>query len=269
MLINTVILFLRDALPVFVVMTILLSLLQQQNIKHSWCYVAGVIGLLFSCVLLITIDSIAHALDDTGLEWLYAALYFICYCITLLMVNQTTIKNQLLAAPSIAIIRYCAVALIAIIMALNGASFLIYITGFWHQDNASNALSTGLVLGVGICASIAVLLYFMMEFLQVNFYLIREALLIFFSAGLLMQSSNLLLQIDVLPSSQFLWDSNDIVLESSEVGHLLTVFFGYDATPTLLQLFLYVVAVVIAFILLFIRATSPVDNIKNSKEAVS
>ncbi|MFT5634984.1 MAG: high-affinity iron transporter, partial [Cognaticolwellia sp.] len=36
MLINTVILFLRDALPIFVISIILISMLQQESIKLRW-----------------------------------------------------------------------------------------------------------------------------------------------------------------------------------------------------------------------------------------
>jgi high-affinity iron transporter len=36
---------------------------------------------------------------------------------------------------------------------------------------------------------------------------------------------------------------------------LFTVFFGYDATPTLLQLLLYISAIVIAFSLIFVCST--------------
>lgn len=271
MLINTVILFLRDALPVFVAMAILLSLLQKQGIKHSWSYVAAIIGLLFSFALLSTFDSISHALDDTGREWLYGSLYLVCYCTTLLLLSQVSMASKVTSsAATLAIIRYCALVLIIIVMMLNGANFLIYITGFWHQNNASNVLSIGVVLGIGICTSIAVLLYFLMDAVQRYYRLISETLLVFFSAGLLMQATNLLLQIDVLTNSKALWDSNHLVIENSEIGYLLTVFFGYDATPTLMQLSLYIAAIVIAFILIFIRSGYQLKkNNRRIQEAVS
>lgn len=253
MLINTVILFLRDALPIFVISTILISILQQQGIKSRWYYFAALSSVVLSLVLLNTIDDISHTLDDTGREWLYACLYIACYFITLLLLSQLALAKPLLPIRSLTFIRLGAMALIIILMTLNGANFLIYITSFWHQNNASNVLVTGVVLGVGICASIAVLLYFLLIFIEGFYRMVRETLLIFFSAGLLMKATNLLIQIDVLPSGNLLWDSNDLIIENSEIGQLLTVFFGYDATPTSLQLALYFLAIVIAFILMIIR----------------
>jgi len=260
MLINTIILFLRDALPIFVISTILLSMLQQQGIKNLWLYLAASTSVLLSLILLNTIDDISHALDDTGREWLYACFYIASYFIALLLLGQLSMMKTQFTARSLTIIQGCAVALMAIVMTLNGANFLIYITGFWSQNNASNVLMTGVFLGGGICLSIAVLLYFFMAFIEAYYRIIRQTLLIFFSAGLLMKATNLLIQIDVLSSDNFLWDSNNFIIENSELGQLLTVFFGYDATPTLLQLALYILATVFAFSWIFIRSRLPTSS---------
>ena len=253
MLINTIILFFRDALPIFVLSTILLSILQQQGVKHHWYYLALLMSIVLSLVLLNTVNELSHVLDDTGREWFYAGSYTFCYFLSLFILSQQIKLNSPKTLRSQAMLRFYAVMLVVIVMTLNGANFLIYITGFWSQNNASDVLITGVILGVGICASIAVLLYFFMTFIDRYFRLFRETMLIFFSAGLLMKATNLLIQIDALPSDNFLWDSNHVILENSEVGQLVTAFFGYDATPTLLQLLLYILAIVVAFSLILVR----------------
>ena len=268
MLINTIILFLRDALPIFVITTILISLLQQQRIKQPWYVIAAFSSVLLSLLLLTAIDDISHTLDDTGREWLYAFCYIVCYFLSLILLSQLVVVNTPTRSARFFMISISAIALMAILMTLNGANFLIYITGFWYQNNASNVLITGVVLGVGICASIAVLLYFFMAFFQRYCRIVREILLSFFSAGLLMKASNLLIQIDVLPSDSFLWDSNHVIAENAELGQFLTAFLGYDATPTMLQLWLYISAIMLAFIVIF-RANQKLSQGKTiSKEAV-
>tara|TARA_R110000737_G_scaffold317535_1_gene328245 strand:+ start:14136 stop:14945 length:810 start_codon:yes stop_codon:yes gene_type:complete len=269
MLINTIILFFRDALPIFVITTILISLLHQQGIKQRWYVIAAFASVLLSLLLLTTIDDISRTLDDTGREWLYAFCYIVCYFLSLILLGQLVVVNTQTRRQRCFRNRAVAMALMAILMTLNGANFLIYLTGFWYQNNASNVLTTGVVLGVGICASIAVLLYFFMAFFQRYCRIVREILLIFFSAGLLMKASNLLIQIDVLPSDNFLWDSNHVIAENAEVGQLLTAFFGYDATPTMLQLWLYLSAIMLAFFVLFRANPTKLNQRKTvSKEAV-
>ena len=126
------------------------------------------------------------------------------------------------------------------------------ILGYLFLCYEFNGLGDGVIFGGGICASIAVLLYFLMAFIERYCRVIAQFLLIFFSAGLLMKATNLLIQIDILSSERFLWDSNHIIIENSELGQLLTVFVGYDATPTMLQLLLYLSAIFIAFGLMFL-----------------
>lgn len=269
MLINTVILFLRDALPIFVAIILLLSLLQKQAIQYSWIYYAVSVGVGLSFILLLFGDELSRSLDDTGREWFYAGLYLVCYCLSLLILGQKFIYQYTAADVQRQITKYSAIALIAIVLMLNGGNFLIYITGFWHQSNASNVLTTGVVLGIGICASIAVLLYFLIDFIKPYYQLFAEVLLAFFSTGLLMQASNLLLQIDVVSSGNMLWDSNDIVIENSEFGHLLTAFFGYDATPTFMQVGVYLSAIFLALsVTIYATKTKVTDKEKIIQEAL-
>ena len=89
MLINTIILFLRDALPIFVISTILISLLQHQGIKPIWYFIAAGVSVIFSFLLLTAIDDISHTIDSTGREWLYACLYIICYFIAVSYTHLT------------------------------------------------------------------------------------------------------------------------------------------------------------------------------------
>jgi high-affinity iron transporter len=73
-----------------------------------------------------------------------------------------------------------------------------------------------------------------------------EVIFILFAFGLFNKTSDLLLKIDFLPSSRMIFDVNFIVREKSELGHFLKALFGYDASPTLLQIGLYLGALFIA-----------------------
>jgi high-affinity iron transporter len=56
---------------------------------------------------------------------------------------------------------------------------------------------------------------------------------------MLMQASMLLEQVDWLPSATAVWDSSGLISERSIAGELLYAVFGYEATPSALQLALY------------------------------
>ena len=57
--------------------------------------------------------------------------------------------------------------------------------------------------------------------------------------------SHLLEQVDILSSSKILWNSNGFLAENSELGQLFSVLFGYDATPSIIQLSLYFMALLL------------------------
>jgi high-affinity iron transporter len=142
---------------------------------------------------------------------------------------------------------FYAAAILALIIMVQGTNFLIYFVGYWSQVNVVNTLFVGVFLGTGICISISILLCFFCLFLNEQFYA-RSAELIFilFACGLINKTTGLLLQIDFLPSTRMILDLNFIVRENSELGRFLKALFGYDASPTILQIGVYVTALLIA-----------------------
>jgi high-affinity iron transporter len=56
------------------------------------------------------------------------------------------------------------------------------------------------------------------------------------------------MQIDLLPSSAIVWDTSLLISEQGEVGQLLSALFGYDATPTIAQLVIYLLAITLPLI---------------------
>ena len=56
---------------------------------------------------------------------------------------------------------------------------------------------------------------------------------------MVMQATMLLEQVDWLPAGKSVWDSSALVSEQSITGELLYAVFGYESTPSYLQLALY------------------------------
>ena len=55
-------------------------------------------------------------------------------------------------------------------------------------------------------------------------------------------ATQLLIQADWLPSELPIWNSNKLLSEQSIIGQLASANFGYEATPTLIQLYFYLVS---------------------------
>ena len=243
MLINTVLLFLHNALPIFIITALLLlklplELTNKVNIK--WLLLALVLTALSAFILSANLENISQAVEGKGVELLYSLGLLLVYCasITLFMRNVTlgnTMTNLL-----------SAFVIFFIISCLNGAQFIIYLTSYWAQAQQIESLLIGIILGGGICLSIAILFYFLLRYTdQKSYPATSNYFLLFFIIGQLMQAIILLQQVDILPSSQPLWDSSQFIDENSELGQLLTVLFGYESTPSPLQFIVYIIAFII------------------------
>ncbi len=247
MLINTVLLFLQNALPIFIITSLLLIRFSSETIKTfsvKWL----VLGLLFTIIIAFilsnNLENISQAADGKGIELFLSLGLLLVYLFSmgLFILNSTDsgtgydsfIKKQL------------AFMVFIIISILNGAHFIVYLTNYWAQAQQIESMLIGIILGGGICLSISILFYFLLKYADQNIHQkISSYFLVFFALGQLMHAIVLLQQVDIFSSSQPVWNSSSIIAENSELGQLLTVLFGYESTPSPLQLIIYVLAFII------------------------
>lgn len=236
MLINTVILFLQNALPIFVITTLLLisfSTKELALISIKWRISGVVITAVTTFILSENLENISVTYDGMGVELFLSLSYLLIYVfsIFLFVFNDKHFTKQF------------GFLVFYIITCINGAHFIIYLANYWTQAQQVDSMLIGIILGGGICLSISILLYFLLKSADYNLYFhTSKYFLLLFSLGQLMHAIVLLQQVDILSSSQALWDSSRFITEDSEVGQLLTVLFGYESTPSLLQLIIYIIA---------------------------
>ena len=72
------------------------------------------------------------------------------------------------------------------------------------------------------------------------------------AAGMVLQATQLLMQVDWLSSGEPLWDSSWFIAEASVVGQMAYAIFGYEATPSLIELGAYSLSIIgIVFVAVF------------------
>jgi len=243
MLINTVLLFLQNALPIFIITTLLLTSFSSKTINTlsaKWPIFGLMLTTIAAFILSTNLENISQTVDGKGVElflsFAHVLIYF--FSIGLFILNNT--DSDILLKKQLAFIIFF------IISCVNGAHFIIYLTNYWAQAQQVESMLIGIILGGGICLSISILFYFLLKYADQNIYLkTSNYFLLFFALGQLMHAIVLLQQVDILPSSQPVWDSGVFIAENSEIGQLLTVLFGYETTPSPLQLIIYVIAFII------------------------
>ncbi len=239
MLINSVVLVLREVLEASVLISVLLAMTVSLRLSLRWLLLALPLTVVAVVLFAFSLDSMTDALDGAGQEVVSALLQVLVFVALVCVVFVATRAGRSASVMAQPMAIFMALATLCA-LTRECSEILIYITGFATSEEHRTAVFAGSAIGATIGLSVGVLLYAALNSLPERRVIpVCHALLALIGAGMVMQSSMLLEQVDWLPSARQLWDSNVLVNEQSLTGQLLYAVFGYEATPSLLQVSLY------------------------------
>ena len=223
MLINTVILFIRDTLPIFLLISFLLV---QRQTTVKVILTGTITGLAMAIMLYINLSALSEVADGNGLEWakgIALIVAFIAFC------------RYVVAEP---VSLFSAWAVLSSITMVNAIHFIIYSVAYWPSQQADMSLMIGTIIGLGISCSVSVLLFFVLE-----------SMLAVFIGGQVANITVMAEQINLLNEQPRVWDTSTWLADDSEYGHFFNVLVGYEATPGPVYLAVYSFAVIVPLIL--------------------
>jgi high-affinity iron transporter len=224
MLTNTVVLFLRDLLPMFI-MFAYLSVIHKHFYRQTSRRTSMItLSLLLSVLILFFYESISDLFEGTGIEWLkivFVSFAFICFLLTHIK-GMNFAKYYLLSIAS----------LLLLIVHLN--SFLLYFTIYFANTDLIFELLIGCAIGIGICVSFYFLFSFFIQELWLSKYnFVVLFLWSLFVANQLSLVTNFLHQIDIIAfGTERLVDLTGWINEDSEYGFIVKALTGFDVTPS-------------------------------------
>lgn len=233
MLINTVLMFLRELLPLCLLLATLL--VWHRSLWRHFALYFVLPSALMLCLISLKMVWISELLDGLGLEFLYSFLYLSCFALLCVAARKTSYAL------------WCSALAAACLFSISGSNLLLYIWLPTQTENTPADLVLGSALGVGIGASIAVLWYYLLTELKLWRHQSFALLLSFTGARQVMMATALLIQSDWLVAGPQLWQTEQLLSEQSELGFFLQALMGYEATPGLSQLLLYIVSLVLLF----------------------
>ena len=242
MLIDAVVIILRETLEAAILISVLISISNSQHIKLNWLLLSLSIGTLASVAYAVSIGSISTWFDYVGQEIVNASIQYGIYgCLlaTTLLATQRQPRSTLPLTVAMTIAATLA-------MVREGSEIIIFFTGFLSKEDVIiQALTSGFI-GLTIGMSVGALCYFSIiscpKKIRLN---IQVTVLSFIAAGMVAQATRLLIQADWLPSSRQLWDSSAFLAEQSTIGQLAYATFGYEATPTPVEVYAYLTALLL------------------------
>ena len=249
MLINTVHLFIKDIFPIFILLSFIIGASSKLRLtKMDLSLYAG--GTIISVLLIYTqIENIGELFKGDGIEVFYFLINSIVYmsllAITPLLNNSSNLNTAL---------RYLLIVAITLFTATNLSEFFIYFSAMVSRNQTYTSTLIGGFFGFGVCLSFSVLLTLFLRSSLANTSNLKHLFWVLYLAGLVTQNVQLLQQIDVVNTSNMLWDISIFISDASEYGYLLNTLIGYKAAPTPEYVVTYFISVLITLIVIIFPA---------------
>ncbi len=248
MLIDAIITVLRETLEAGVLAGLLMAVSRRYDHSKVWIFPALILGVLGAWCYAINLGTVSELFDYRGQEILNASLQVIIYFGLVCIVSMS--RANLYKKYTVVLL-----SLIIVIAGIReGSEIIVFYQGYLHQEHLLyRALISG-VVGFFVGASIGVMVFYSLILLPQPFVTaVITFLVVLIGCGLALQASQLLLQVDLLPSSLPVWDSGQIISESSIGGQLLYAVFGYESSPTWSEVTVYGVAISIFIVALLLK----------------
>lgn len=251
MLLDIIILVLRETLEAGVLLSVLLCMSNQNKLSLNWLWVGLILGCVVAIFYAANFSAVGEIFDYAGQEVLNASIQIIiCICL-LVICSFLILKKQFYMPSSIVPIM---VIVIGLAITRELTEMIIFYTGFVQsQGDIGKALTSGFI-GLMIGASFGVLCYAAISSWHPSTSRkVQIGLLTLIAAGMSVQATQLLIQVDWITASKPVWNTNWILSESSIVGQMTYAVLGYEATPSFPEVFFYATIVLIVIVLSLIR----------------
>ena len=232
MLLNSVVIVIREALEAALMISILLALSRLLDLRIRWIASALVLGLLSAIAYGYSLPVISDLFDGVGQEVVNATLQYLVFALLVVCLYHIADNRHSTASEHGSLPAIMAVAVVLAI-AREGSEILVFLSGFLQSRDFLASVAIGSAIGAIIGISVGVLFYYLLLALPAKRSLPAAAILLsLVGAGMCAQATRLLIQADWVSASGALWDSSGWLPEQSTFGQLLYALIGYEASPS-------------------------------------
>lgn len=252
MISNTVIIFLRDLLPIFILFAYLSTMSRHTSKNLKFWVLSIIIGMILMLVAYICIEPIGQSFDGAGLELFNVGLLILTY---VSLVSASLLPRKAGQQHTVKLLFMLG---IATMVSLKGSQFLLYYGVYGHHFDNLYPIILGCTIGLGICASFAALMRFVLsEIYHSSQPWIFQIFWFAFLSGHLSQSIGYLSQVDLLSLGAPLINIDYLIQDSSEYGHVLHALLGYESSPSATFIGTYLVGLLAPMTIYLIRREHP------------
>ncbi len=252
MLLSTVIIILREVLEGALLFSMLIRISTALNLSQSWFFPSLLVGFMGATFYALNINWISDSFEGVGQEITNASIQLLIYA--LIVFYSIIVIHFYYQKMGSLLIQFIMFLMGVLLISREGSEILLYFFSMTHHAQNKSAVIMGIMIGTSIGISLGFLFYYGLKALKRSCSLtISLIFLILVGAGMVSQATVLLIQADWLNAGLPVWNSSSWLSERSIIGQLLYYLFGYEATPSKIQVILYLGALIcpIVLILLF------------------
>lgn len=258
MFLNSVILVLQEMIEAALLISVLLVFthLLQKNwveafvLRTRWVAISIAIGGAGAAIYSYYTPQISEMFDYVGQEVFNASIHILSLLLIFLLAFMVPgHRLSLSVAQRSRAAAFCMTGIVMFSIIREGSEIIQYIGGIAGQEENFTPVVVGGFIGAGIGISTGVLLFYGLISLSATWSFRLSLLLLCLIAGNMGSQAVLLLtQADWLPYTAIAWNSSSALPENSIVGHLLYALIGYEATPSILQVSIYLLGIVLILV---------------------
>ena len=158
MLLNSVVIVLREALEAALMISILLALSRILDMRVRWVAVALVLGLLSAALYGSSLSTISDLFDGVGQEVTNATMQYLVFALLVYCLYRLSRNGQ---AGTVTLTVAMALA-VMLAIAREGSEILVYVSGFLHSEDFFTSVAIGSTIGAIIGISVGVLFYYLL-----------------------------------------------------------------------------------------------------------
>lgn len=250
---NTVILVLQETIEAALLVGVLLVLTnlfskswhRSFSLQTRWVAVSIGVGSIGAVIYSYYTSQISVMFDYVGQEVFNACIHLLSFILIFLLAflvpNERLAQN---AQQRSRLAAFCMTGIVVFAIVREGSEIIQYIGGIAGQGENFSRVLLGGSIGAGIGVSTGVILFYCLINLSVDWSFRACLILLCLIAGNMCSQVVLLLtQADWLLFTPIAWDSSSGLPENSIVGQLLFALVGYEATPSILQVVVYLIGI--------------------------
>ena len=239
-LLNAIVVVLNETVEAGILISVLLSISHRLQLAAHWWRWGLLLGCAGSLLYAHWLPILTEWFDYGGQEVVNSSLQLAIFALAALLIHRLAQRRHQFIGLLLALA-------MGLAMIREGAEIVVFYLGITSQGEPLSNVLTSSFVGAAIGASIGALLYYFLMLVQPRHAeSIQPILLAVIASGMVLQASQLLIQIDWLPVTAPLWNSSALLSEQSPLGQLAYAVFGYEATPSAVEAALYASALLLS-----------------------